>query len=83
MENTMNVEHDEIHRAICRRLRNAFEGKDQDRIERELASLTKLNDAIMALENVITTIEELRATTSRQSKDFPAELALRGLDYDN
>lgn len=35
------------------------------------------------LETLITTLEELRATTSRQSKDFPAELALRGLDYDN
>lgn len=35
------------------------------------------------LENLITILGELRATTSRQSKDFPAELALRGLDYDN
>ncbi len=35
------------------------------------------------LENLIITLGELRATTSRQSKDFPAELALRGLDYDN
>jgi hypothetical protein len=31
----------------------------------------------------ITTLEKLRASTSRQSQDFPAELALRDLDLDN
>jgi len=35
------------------------------------------------LDRIITTLEELRASTSRQSQDFPAELALRGLDLDN
>ena len=35
------------------------------------------------LDKIITTLEELRASTSRQSQDFPAELALRDLDLDN
>ena len=35
------------------------------------------------LDRIITTLEELRASTSRQSQDFPAELALRDLDLDN
>ena len=34
------------------------------------------------LDKIITTLEELRASTSRQSQDFPAELALRDLDLD-
>jgi hypothetical protein len=35
------------------------------------------------LDKIITTLEELRASTSRQSQDFPAKLALRDLDLDN
>jgi hypothetical protein len=35
------------------------------------------------LDKIITTLEELRASTSCQSQDFPAELALRDLDLDN
>jgi len=35
------------------------------------------------LEEVNKAMKELRASTSRQSQDFPAELALRDLDLDN
>ena len=35
------------------------------------------------LTEIYKALEELRASTSRQSQDFPAELALRDLDLDN
>lgn len=37
---------DDEHKAICRRLRIAFESKDQDKINRALADLQTFNDEV-------------------------------------
>jgi hypothetical protein len=44
---------------------------------------TDYQELIVIDEDDVWEIQELAQSIARQSQDYPAELALRGLDYDN